>query len=157
MDINDILYNITKNYLNILNATQNKNKVDIYEIFYHIRTYFLFAVIPIGLLGNFIALLIFTRPNLNKKTNTGFLYSILCVANIFTIADFVFIDNPLRFLHYSVTLHCHLETFLQRSLFDLLSWMQVLISFDRFLLVMFPVKSKKIAKKVNFSILIGMI
>ena len=142
-----------KNFNNYFNITQTNYKMDIFDLFYYIRYYFLFAVIPIGLLGNFIALLIFTRPNLNKKTNTGFLYSILCVVNLFTIADFVFVDNPQRFLHYSVTLNCNMALFLQKSLLYLLSWMQVLICFDRFLLVMFPVKSKKLAKKVNFSIL----
>ena len=144
-----------KNFSNFFNITQKTNyNMDIFELFYYIRYYFLFAVIPIGLLGNLISLLIFTRPNLNKKTNTGFLYSILCIVNIFTIADFVFIENPLRFLNYSVKLHCHLDTFFQKSLLYLLSWMQVLICFDRFLLVIYPVKSKKMAKKVNFSILI---
>ena len=117
-----------------------------------IRYYFLFAVIPIGLLGNFIALLIFTRPNLNKKTNTGFLYSILCVLNILTISEFAFIEKSIDFLHYSVTLHCFLNVFIKKSLFCFLSWMQALICFDRFLLVIFPVKSKTMAKKVDFRI-----
>lgn len=142
-------------FFNITNT--NYSKMDIFGLFYYIRIYFLFAVIPIGLLGNLISLLIFTRPNLNKKTNTGFLYSILCIVNIFTIAEFTFIANPQRFLYYIVTLNCHMELFLQKSLHYLLSWMQVLICFDRFLLVIYPVKSKKMAKKVNFSILIGVI
>ena len=131
--------------------------MDVYDIFYLIRIYFFFAVIPIGILGNLISLLIFTRPNLNKKTNTGFLYSILCVLNILTISDFAFITNPQRFLNYSIILHCNLKPFLQNSLLCLQSWFQVLIGFDRFLFVIFPVKSKIMAKKVNFIILLRLI
>lgn len=127
--------------------------MDVYEIFYIIRIYFLFAVIPIGILGNFIALLIFTRPNLNKKTNTGFLYSILCVLNILTISDFLFISNPQRFLNYSVILYCNLKPFFQNTLLCLQSWFQILISFDRFIFVIFPVKSKIMAKKVYINII----
>lgn len=151
--------------MNILNKTIVENRstitvIDepitslfIHKIFDLIRYYFLFAVIPIGLFGNFISLFIFTRPNLNKKTNTGFLYSILCVLNILTIAEFAFTEKSIDFLHYRVTLHCFLNIFIKKSLFCFLSWMQVLICFDRFLLVIFAVKSKIMAKKVDFGIL----
>lgn len=124
--------------------------MEIFIISYSIRRYLFYAIIPVGLIGNFISLLIFTRPNLNKKTNTGFLYSIFCVLNILTIVEYVFIYKPMNIFHYNVTLPCKLEPFLQKSLLIFLSWMQVLISFDRFLLVIFPVKSKIMAKKVNF-------
>ena len=119
----------------------------------NIKSYVHAVVIPIGIFGNFISLMIFTRPNLNKKTNTGFLYSILCIINILTLFEFGFISQPLTFLNYRIHLHCNLEPFISNSLVYSLSWMQVLISFDRFLLVIFPLK-KFMAKKVDLIILI---
>ena len=121
-----------------------------WELIHIIKNYFHAIEIPIGIFGNFISLLIFTRPNLNKKTNTGFLYSVLCVLNIFTLSELGFISQPLNFFKYTIRLHCHLRPFISTSLVYSLSWMQVLISFDRFLLVIFPLKSKFMAKKVDF-------
>lgn len=114
-----------------------------------IRRYIFYATIPIGLIGNSISLFIFTRPNLNKKTNTGFLYSILCVLNLLTISEYAFILHS-HYFNYSVKLYCHLEFFIGQSLIYSIVWMQVLICFDRFILVIFPAKSKTMAKKVNF-------
>ena len=125
-----------------------------WELINIIKNYVHAVVIPIGIFGNFISLLIFTRQNLNKKTNTGFLYSILCVINIFTLLELGFISQPLIFLNYTIHLHCNLRPFISTSLVYSLSWMQVLISFDRFLLVIFPMKSKFMTKKVDFVILI---
>ena len=130
------------------------NSWEIWDLIYSIRKYFHAAAIPIGLIGNFISLLIFTRPNLNKKTNAGFLYSILCALNIIKLVELGFISQPLIFLNYTIRLHCYLNPFITTSLIYSLSWMQVLISFDRFLLVIFPFKSKFMAKKVDFVILI---
>ena len=117
----------------------------IYRILYYYRT----ALIPIGILGNFISLLIFTRPNLNKKTNTGFLYSIICVVNIITIAEDTFVYRP-KFFTYNITLPCNLEVFVRRCLLDSLPWVQVLICFDRFIVTTFPGKAKIMSKKVMY-------
>ena len=117
----------------------------IYSFLYYYRT----ALIPIGILGNFISLLIFTRPNLNKKTNTGFLYSIICILNIITIAEDTFVYRP-KFFNYKITLPCKLEVFVRRCLLDSLPWVQVMICFDRFIVTTFPGKAKIMSKKVMF-------
>ena len=141
------------NNRNVSTIVEKPNSMSIFLIIYYVRYYFLFALIPIGLLGNFISLLIFTRPNLNKKTNTGFLYSFLCVLNILTITEFAFIEKQIVF-NYSVKLPCNMEFFVRKSLINSISWIQVLICFDRFLLVIFPLKSKIMSKKVNLCVLI---
>jgi hypothetical protein len=115
----------------------------IYSILYYYRT----ALIPFGILSNFISLLIFIRPNLNKKTNTGFLYSILCVLNMIAIAEDTFVYRP-KFFNYVVELPCNLEVFIRKCLLDSLPWIQVLICFDRFLATNFPGKAKIMSKKV---------
>ena len=117
----------------------------IYRILYYYRT----ALIPFGIVSNIISLLIFIRPNLNKKTNTGFLYSIICVLNIITIAEDTFVYRP-KFFNYNITLPCNLEVFIRKCLVDSLPWVQVLICFDRFIATAFPGKAKIMSKKVMF-------
>jgi hypothetical protein len=41
-----------------------------------------------------------------------------------------------------------LKPFISASLLDSLIWIQILISFDRFIVVVFPAKSKIMTKKV---------
>ena len=116
----------------------------IYNFLYYYRT----ILIPIGILGNFISLLIFIRPNLNKKTNTGFLYSIICVLNIITIVEDTFVYRP-KFFNYIINLPCNLEVFIRKCLVESLPWVQVLTCFDRFLVTTFPGKAKIMSKKVT--------
>ena len=59
-------------------------------VFYYYKTneigfYLLLVTVPVGLIGNLAAIFIFTRPKLNRNTNTGFLYTILCIFNIIKI------------------------------------------------------------------------
>ena len=117
----------------------------IYNFLYYYRT----TLIPIGILGNFISLLIFIRPNLNKKTNTGFLYSIICVLNIITIVEETFVYRP-KFFNYIINLPCNLEVFIRKCLVESLPWVQVLICFDRFIVTTFPGKAKIMSKKVMY-------
>lgn len=104
--------------------------------------YFQLAMISIGILGNTVSLFIFISPNLNKKTNTGFLFSILCASNIvYILVEFsviIFHANSPRmiFLHIQITMP------------DIIIWMQVLISFDRFVIVFYH--SKNIMTKKVF-------
>ena len=122
----------------------NWSRIVILEIHYNLRVF----INTFGIVSNIISLLIFTRPNLNKKTNTGFLYSILCVLNIIT-----FINNGYETLsskHHAllIRLPSRLKPFISASLLDSLLWIEILISFDRFLIVVFPAKAKIMAKKV---------
>lgn len=129
--------------MNIKKVVNMNLKNIIYRILYYYRT----ALIPFGIVSNFISLMIFIRPNLNKKTNTGFLYSILCVLNMIAIAEDTFVFRP-KLFNYIVELPCNLELFIRKCLLDSLPWVQVLICFDRFLATTFPGKAKIISKKV---------
>lgn len=114
-----------------------------------IISYCLFVVLAIGIIGNLVSLLIFTRQNLNKKTNTGTLYSSLCILNIVTIIEAIFLGSYTNLLFgYTITYPCYLDVFISRSLYQILSWNQVLICFDRFILVIYPIKASKMQKKV---------
>jgi hypothetical protein len=113
------------------------------------------VALPVGVLGNIFSLYIYTRPNLNKKTNTGFLYAWLCIFNLIFMLYFVFVLRATNSLFayslfgYWVFLPCGLMTYFLRIIFCLVPWMQVIISFDRFFLVVYPHKSRILTKKVK--------
>lgn len=100
--------------------------------------YFLMVVIPIGFVGNVISVYIYTRPSLNKNTNTGFLYACMCIVNMISIFYYAFVNRSSSLFNYTVTLPCGVDLFLRRTNFIAVSWMQVLITFDRFVAVILP-------------------
>ena len=116
----------------------------------HIHYNFRIFINIFGIVSNIISLLIFTRPNLNKKTNTGFLYSILCVLNIVTFIDNGHETFSSKFPALMVILPSRLKFFISASLVDSLLWMEILISFDRFFILVYPAKAKIMTKKVFF-------
>jgi len=111
--------------------------------------YFLMIIIPTGILGNLISFYIYTRPSLNRKTNTGFLYAGLCVVNLLSILNYGFITHSNALFNYTVTMPCGLANYLRRTVFNAISWMQVLISFDRLMAVLYP-RLKLMKNKVGF-------
>ena len=113
-----------------------------------IMYYPVLVALPIGILGNVFSFFIYTRPNLNKKTNTGFLYGLLCILNIIFMLYFVLVFQSSNLFKYTVTLPCGLVTYLLRITFCLVPWMQVIISFDRFIVVVYPLRKKFMSKKV---------
>lgn len=113
--------------------------------------YYLVTVMPLGLVGNVISIYIYSRPSLNKKTNTGFLYIWLCIVNIFSTIWYGFITRSFNIINYTFAFPCGIELFVRRSNFMTVSWMQVFISLDRFVAVVFPHSGvmQKLQKKVN--------
>ena len=109
--------------------------------------YFELVAISTGILGNVVSFFIFIRPNLNRKSNTGFLYAILCVLNVLRIVEYdlyIYSSADKSFKLYP----CFIENIARKTLNDALTWMQALISFDRFILIIFPHKAYILAKKV---------
>lgn len=115
-----------------------------------LKYYFQMVTISTGIFGNIISFIIFTRPHLIRRNNTGFLYAILSVLNVLTILeyDFYLYSNNLSFLFTKMMGPCYLEAFVRACLNDTLVWMQVLISFDRFILIIFPRKAHVLTKRV---------
>ena len=106
------------------------------------------VTLPIGIIGNVFSLYIYTRPNLNKKTNTGFLYAVLCILNIIFMLYAVFVFRSNEMFGYIVILPCGVVNYLLRITFCFVPWMQVIISFDRFILVVYPLRKNILSKKV---------
>ena len=147
---------VIKNYTHILKNITNHtrpnlpNPRDIRAIADKVHFYMLIVVIIFGIIGNLISLFIFTRPNLNKKTNTGILYTLLCIFNLLTFIEDISTTHFFElFGNIYISLPCNIEPFLRRSLYQILSWIQVLICFDRFFLVIYPTKAHIMRKKVT--------
>ena len=147
---------------NITNQTRHNNtnnyidNIDKYiSILDNVYLYCLIVIIIFGIVGNLFSFFIFTRPNLNKKTNTGILYTILCIFNILIILEDTFIaSNSMRLFNYMIPLYfnkINFEVLIRESLFEILSLIQVLICFDRFVLIIYPMKAHVMRKKVKSS------
>ena len=143
-------------FQNLSNISLNESIYDKLGIHWvvHISTYEAFVTIPLGIIGNLISIFIFTRPILNKKTNTGLLFTILCLLNLIIILYEGYLKWPIFF-----KLTPKLKEIIKRVLEHSLSWIQVLISFDRFITVFFPIKGVRLMNKksVLFSIILCLI
>ena len=122
-----------------------------------IQFYVLILTISIGIPGNIISILIFIKPCLNNKTNTGLLYTLLCVLNMVAILYNFFATYSSMFFIYEILLPLRAELFIGYIQLQFVAWSQVLIAFDRFIAVVFPIKGVRIMSKrwVLYSITLG--
>ena len=111
--------------------------------------YGLWTILPTCVVGNLVSLFIYTRPNLNKKTNTGFLYSWLCILNVITIIYYSLVFKGTALFNYPVNWPCGVDHFIRRTALNSITWIQVVICLDRFISVFYPTKRNWIEKKVN--------
>lgn len=129
---------MSSGYINFLNSVAN-------TIYY----YPIIIGLPIGIIGDVFSFYIYTRPNLNKKTNTGFLFAFLCLLNICFMLGFVLFNRSKNLFGFTFYLSCGINSYIFRLAFCLVPWMQVIISFDRFISVVFPLKKQIMSKKVT--------
>ena len=152
---------MNKNRSKMQNFSVNYNQ-NFINILTEVYNYEQFVTIPLGIVGNLFSIFIFTRPSLNKKTNAGLLFTILCIINIFIILyNAIFhwkIISKYQMVQIEIKVGTLLE-FIDRLKNECLSWIQALISFDRFISVHFPVKGTRIMNKkwVLFSIIFGLL
>ena len=147
-------YNNNNNHIN------HFNREILYYIlrFYSINYYIKLVTIPIGLIGNLVSIFIFTRRSLNQRTNTGFLYTILCILNLFRILYKTIFKHWNMVDRFTISLHFGIEYLIENLILQFLSWMQAFIGFDRFIVVFSPIKGVRTMNKklVLFSIIFGL-
>lgn len=119
-------------YLNNLNLLINE-----------IMTIFQAAIgIPLNLLSIFI----FSRL-MKNKTNIGFLGIIQCITDLLILSAFSVLFRsfpyiiPIMMINYTNT-SCKILTFLRRFMLHISSWMRVLITFDRFIFILFGYRNR---------------
>ena len=117
-----------------------------------VSTYYcMWIILPTCVVGNLISLFIYSRPNLNKKTNTGFLYSWLCVLNILTVVYYSVVYRGNALFKYTLNLPCGMDDFIRRNFLNSITWMQAVICLDRFIAVVYPSRTTFMSKKVIVS------
>jgi hypothetical protein len=109
-----------------------------------IAYYYLVITTPFGLLGNAISIFIYLRPNLSRKTTTTALYMCLTILNTISILNYIFLTRSTLIFGYTINTVCGLISYVRRTIFNMTSWCQVLICLDRFIMVFYPIKHKKI-------------
>lgn len=131
---------------------------DYYHEFNLVCYYLLFITIPIGIIGNLVSILIFTRRALNQRTNTDILYTFLCIINLIRILIQACLKRWDMFLAFIIRLHFETENLIETLILQFFSWTQALISFDRFVIVFCPIKGARIMskKRVLYSIMFGL-
>ena len=120
--------------------------INIHLILNKICDYENFVTVPLGIIGNLFSIFIFTRPCLNKKTNTGRLFTILCVINILVILNNVIFYWSKKIIKI-IQIHFKMEKFLEKVIEQSLSWIQAMISFDRFITVYSPLQGARLMNK----------
>lgn len=115
--------------------------------------YFLVVVSPLGVFFNLLSIFIFIRPSLNKNTNTGFLFNWLCILNLINILYFTFVFQANNLFNYTITFPCGVRMLIRRTTYNVVSWMQVFISFDRFFAVIYP-RAMFMRKRVTLNLVL---
>ena len=141
------------------NFSQNEETNFFFNTLMEVSYYECFVTIPLGTIGNLISIFIFTRPSLNKKTNTGLLFTILCVLNLIIILYKAIFHWEILTKILLLHIDFNINQFLKREIENSLPWIQALISFDRFIAVFFPVKGIRLMNKrwILYSIIFGLL
>lgn len=120
-------------------------------------------IFPVGLLLNGLQLFVFSRRELNSKTNMGSMHALLSFFNILAIFFSILLTQLLPFLGIyiknSSVFGCKFLSFLQRVSLDIPSFQQVLITFQFYMSIKFPLKfmAMQNSKKQYLIIILSMI
>ena len=122
-----------------------------------ITNYTVNVIIPIGLVFLSLSIFVFSRKNLNK-TNMGFLYTWQCGADMAAILIyFLFIRISFGIGAQVSNLSdfsCRILGLVSRTSIHLPSWINVIISFDRFIQVHYRGRIVWIKSKIKLTVLI---
>ena len=120
-------------------------------------------IFPIGLILNGLQLFVFSKRALNLKTNMGSMHAILSFFNMLAIFFSIILTQLLPFLGIYIknksVFGCKLLSFLQRVSLDIPSFQQVLITFQFYMSIKFPLKflTMQNSKKQYLFIVLSMI
>jgi hypothetical protein len=114
-----------------------------------VNFYFLIAITPIGVLSNLLALVIYSRPNLNSTT-IGVYNQSISIANVLALI-FGFLMYSGLFISFDFNTHSHMSCqavmFLRKSVHELSPMIETLFTLDRFLIIVYPTRFVFLRKK----------
>ena len=127
------------------------------NLFDTVDYWFLILTVPLGIILNLFSIYVFSRPNLNKTT-MGFFYMNLSGWTAAVLIYFFFVQNSAKTMKYDISKHtsfgCALYMFIRRVIREVPPWIEVLITFDRYIAVCHPTKLKFLKNKL---VLLGLI
>ena len=149
------LFNSTGNFSNFPFLTFSTDAPIIFLVFSNLPKY----IMSFGIVGNVISIFIFYRPCFDRKTNSAKLYAFLCCLSLILIVFNMATRNMDNFFQLKFYLPLYSQYFIDITLLQYWSWIQVLITFDRFIGVFYPIKGVRIMGKnwVLYSIIFGML
>jgi hypothetical protein len=105
--------------------------------------FMIMIIFPIGLFLNGLQLFVFSKRELNLKTNMGSMHALLSFFNIMAIIFSILLTQLLPFLGINIKTYtnfgCKLLSFIQRVSLDIPSFQQVMITFQFYMSIRFPV------------------
>ena len=151
--------------MNLFNRTGNFSYFQIVPLLsYQPVVFLVFSNLPkyvmsFGIVGNLISLIIFVQPCLNRKTNSGKLYAFLCLLSLIMIVYNMAGRSLDNFFEFKIDLPRNSQHFIDITLLQYWSWIQVLITFDRFIGVFYPIKGVRIMSKkwILYTIIFGIL
>ncbi|CAF0910358.1 unnamed protein product [Brachionus calyciflorus] len=111
-------------------------------------------IFPIGIIFNTLEIIIFRKPKF-QKTTMGFYFTINSSLNLFIIFYLlIFIPPSIKghYLHLKSDLTCKFYYFFLRVLYQSSSWLNVFITADRLVFVLYPNRFKFQKDKLKLSI-----
>jgi len=116
------------------------------EDFKYFDEVLMFITVIFGVLTNIVCIVVFSRPNF-KKTNMGIYYINLSVWNIIYLLFYMLVIDSHNAYNIDIQLLseivCKLSVFLQNVIRQIPPWIEVYLTFDRYLAVCHPHKLKK--------------
>lgn len=124
----------------------------------NINDYTAIGMLVIGLPGNLLSILVFSRL-VHNKTNMGLIYILQCLIDLFVIIWVGFVIRALT-VFTGVTFStlndplCKLATFARRASFHFSSWTAVIAAFDRFMFVFYEHRFAYLRTKRSLTLII---
>ena len=125
--------------------------------------FMIMIIFPIGLVLNGLQLYVFSKKELNLKTNMGSMHALLSFFNVTAIIFSILLTQLLPFLGIKIKTYtnfgCKFLSFIQRVSLDIPSFQQVLITFQFYISIKFPMKfiAMQNSKKQYLFIILGML
>lgn len=123
-----------------------------------ILKYITFVIMPVGFFLNLVELLIFQKKKF-KKTTMGFYFSINSAINMIIIAHlFVYaLGVEIRIFFFLMSnIVCKMYSFFVRVFFQMSSWLNVIITADRLVFILFSNKLKFQSNKLILSLILSL-
>ena len=120
------------------------------EDFKYFDEVLMFLTVIFGVITNIMCIVVFARPNF-KKTNMGIYYINLSVWNIIYLIFYMLVIDSHNAYNVDIQLLsdiiCRVSVFLQNVIRQIPPWIEVYLTFDRYLAVCHPQKLKKIRER----------